>query len=53
VLDEALIARAAQAAVAAAKPIDDQRASAWYRQKVALPLVKRALAQAAGILKEV
>lgn len=49
VLDSAAIAAAAAAAAAATKPIDDQRASAWYRRRVTAPLVARALAQAAGV----
>jgi CO/xanthine dehydrogenase FAD-binding subunit len=48
-LDAALIAQCAAAAVAAGSPIDDQRASAWYRTKAGTALVARALAQAAGI----
>lgn len=48
-LDAELIAQCAAAAVAAGSPIDDQRASAWYRAKAGTALVARALAQAAGI----
>ncbi len=48
-LDAALIAECAAAAVAAGSPIDDQRASAWYRTKAGTAIVARALAQAAGI----
>jgi CO/xanthine dehydrogenase FAD-binding subunit len=39
---------AAAQAVAESSPIDDSRATAWYRQKAAKPVVARALAQAAG-----
>lgn len=49
VLDKALIAQCAAAAVAESSPIDDQRATAWYRQQAGTVLVGRALAQAAGI----
>jgi CO/xanthine dehydrogenase FAD-binding subunit len=48
-LDEALIEQCAAAAVAESAPIDDQRATAWYRQRAAKALVARALKQAAGI----
>ena len=51
-LDEALIADCAAEAVAESKPIDDQRASAWYRRKAGAALVARALRQAAGIENE-
>ena len=49
VLDKALIAQCAVEAVAESSPIDDQRATAWYRQQAGTVLVGRALAQAAGI----
>ncbi len=49
VLDKALIAQCAAEAVAESSPIDDQRATAWYRQQAGTVLVGRALAQAAGI----
>lgn len=49
VLDKALIAQCAAAAVAESSPIDDQRATAWYRKQAGTVLVGRALAQAAGI----
>lgn len=49
VLDKALIAQCAVEAVAESSPIDDQRATAWYRQQAGTVLVSRALAQAAGI----
>jgi carbon-monoxide dehydrogenase medium subunit len=48
-LDEALITKCATQAVAESKPIDDQRATAWYRKKAGSALVARALRQAAGI----
>jgi len=48
-LDRALIAECATKAVAESNPIDDQRATAWYRKKTGTALVARALAQAAGI----
>jgi carbon-monoxide dehydrogenase medium subunit len=49
VLDQAAIEACAAQAIAETSPIDDQRASAWYRQKVGKALVARTLAQAAGI----
>lgn len=48
-LDEALISECAAKAVAESNPIDDQRATAWYRRKVGAALVARALRQAAGM----
>lgn len=48
-LDVALIDQCAAAAVAESAPVDDQRATAWYRQRAAKALVARALKQAAGI----
>ena len=48
-LDQTLITQAANAAIAESKPIDDQRATAWYRQQAGKALVARALAQAAGL----
>ncbi len=50
-LDEDLIAEAAEAAVDQTSPIDDQRASAWYRMKAGKALVARALAQVADLGK--
>jgi CO/xanthine dehydrogenase FAD-binding subunit len=47
-LDEALIAECADQAIAESNPIDDQRATAWYRQKAGTALVRRALTRAAG-----
>jgi carbon-monoxide dehydrogenase medium subunit len=48
-LAEALIAECATQTVAESDPIDDQRATAWYRRKAGSALVARALAQAAGM----
>ncbi len=48
-LDEALITQCAAKAVAESNPIDDQRATAWYRRKAGAALVAQALRQAAGI----
>ncbi|HSR33419.1 MAG TPA: xanthine dehydrogenase family protein subunit M [Anaerolineae bacterium] len=48
-LDEGLVAKCAAEAVDESSPIDDQRATAWYRKRAANVLVARALAQAAGI----
>jgi carbon-monoxide dehydrogenase medium subunit len=48
-LDEGLVAKCAAEAVDESSPIDDQRATAWYRKRSAKVLVARALAQAAGI----
>jgi carbon-monoxide dehydrogenase medium subunit len=48
-LDEALIGECATQAVAETSPIDDQRATAWYRKRAGQPLVARALAEAAGL----
>jgi CO/xanthine dehydrogenase FAD-binding subunit len=48
-IDKAVIADCAGEAVAESSPIDDQRATAWYRKKAGKALVARALAQAAGI----
>ena len=49
VLDKALIAQCAVEAVAESSPIDDQRATTWYRKQAGTALVGRAIAQAAGI----
>lgn len=49
VLDQALITECAEEAIAESQPIDDQRATAWYRKKAGAALVYRALAQAAGV----
>ncbi len=48
-LDEGLIARCAAKAIDESSPIDDQRATAWYRKKAGTALVARAVALAAGI----
>lgn len=48
-LDKLLIDRCAAEAVAESSPIDDQRASSWYRKKAGTVVVARALAQAAGM----
>ncbi|MGQ9855006.1 MAG: FAD binding domain-containing protein, partial [Candidatus Oleimicrobiaceae bacterium] len=48
-LDKARIERAAEAAIEESSPIDDQRATAWYRRKAGKVLVARALAAAAGV----
>ena len=47
-LDDKIIAECALQAVAESHPIDDQRATAWYRLKVGEALVTRALAQLNG-----
>lgn len=48
-VDKSLISKCAAEAIAETSPIDDQRATAWYRRKAGENLVGRALAQAAGI----
>jgi CO/xanthine dehydrogenase FAD-binding subunit len=48
-VDAALIADCAAQAVAESTPIDDQRATAWYRQQAGTALVARALTKAAGL----
>ena len=48
-LDEELIAKCAAKAVGESKPIDDMRATAWYRKRAGAALVARALTQAAGL----
>jgi len=48
-IDKSLISTCAAEAIAETSPIDDQRATAWYRRKAGENLVGRALAQAAGI----
>jgi CO/xanthine dehydrogenase FAD-binding subunit len=48
-VDQKVISDCATEAVAESNPIDDQRATAWYRQKAAKALVTHALSQAAGI----
>lgn len=49
VLDKELIAECASVAMTETNPIDDQRATAWYRKYIGKALVVRALAQAASI----
>ena len=51
-MDQEIIAACAAEAMAASRPIDDQRASAWYRKKAGVALVARALTQAAGLQAE-
>ena len=48
-LDMTAVGECAAQAVAESAPIDDQRGTAWYRMRAGEALVKRALAQAAGI----
>jgi CO/xanthine dehydrogenase FAD-binding subunit len=48
-LDEGLIAKCAAKAIDESSPIDDQRATAWYRKKAGKALVASAVALAAGI----
>jgi carbon-monoxide dehydrogenase medium subunit len=48
-IDKDLISRCAAEAVAESNPIDDGRATAWYRKKAGTALVFRALGQVAGI----
>ena len=48
-IDQPLIAQCATEAMAATTPVDDQRATAWYRKQAGTALVARALAQAAGL----
>jgi carbon-monoxide dehydrogenase medium subunit len=50
--DRALIAQCSGEAMAACSPVDDQRATAWYRRQAGTALVARALAQAAGLAEE-
>jgi carbon-monoxide dehydrogenase medium subunit len=47
-----LIAQCASEAMGASSPIDDQRASAWYRKKAGAAVVAQALAKAAGLEME-
>ena len=51
-IDNPLIAQCAAEAMAASKPVDDQRATAWYRKQAGTALVARALAQASGVENE-
>jgi len=48
-IDRELIALCAATAIAAGKPVDDRRASAWYRREAGTALVARALALASGL----
>ena len=48
-VDAKLVAAAAAMAVGESSPIDDVRATAWYRQKAGTALMARALAKAAGL----
>jgi CO/xanthine dehydrogenase FAD-binding subunit len=48
-IDLDLIAKCADTAITKTSPIDDNRASAWYRKKAGRNLIRRALVQAAGI----
>jgi len=48
-LDMTAIGECAAQAVDESAPIDDQRGTAWYRMRAGQAVVKRALAQAAGI----
>lgn len=47
-VDDALAIQAAEAAVADCSPIDDVRASAWYRREMVRVLVRRAIRLALG-----
>jgi carbon-monoxide dehydrogenase medium subunit len=48
-IDRELIGKCAATAIAAGRPVDDRRASAWYRKEAGTALVARALAQAVGL----
>lgn len=48
-LDEATIAQCAAQAIEECSPVDDQRATAWYRQRAAKALVMEALKQVSQI----
>jgi carbon-monoxide dehydrogenase medium subunit len=48
-IDRELIGRCAVAAIAAGRPLDDRRGSAWYRKEAGTALVARALVRAAGL----
>jgi CO/xanthine dehydrogenase FAD-binding subunit len=47
-MDAGTISECAARAFAESSPIDDQRATAWYRKKAGTALVARALAQLSG-----
>jgi aerobic carbon-monoxide dehydrogenase medium subunit len=49
VLDPTLITQCAEEAIAESHPIDDQRATAWYRKKAGAALVYQALTEAASV----
>jgi len=48
-IDPELISKCAAEAMAMSKPLDDQRAKAWYRVQAGAVLLRRALMQAAGL----
>ena len=48
-VDKELIGKCAAEAIKESSPIDDQRATAWYRKKAGEKLVAQALASAAGL----
>jgi xanthine dehydrogenase FAD-binding subunit len=48
-IDLGLIDKCAETAITETSPIDDKRASAWYRKKAGRNLIRRAIVQAAGI----
>jgi CO/xanthine dehydrogenase FAD-binding subunit len=48
-IDLDLIDKCAETAITETSPIDDKRASAWYRKKAGKTLIRRALARAARI----
>lgn len=47
--DKELVSQCAMTAEGETKPIDDVRATAWYRQKACVALVTQALSRAAGL----
>jgi CO/xanthine dehydrogenase FAD-binding subunit len=51
-IEPELISRCAGEAMAMSKPVDDQRAKAWYRVQAGAALLKRALLQTAGLQYE-
>jgi len=51
-IDPELISKCAGEAMAMSKPLDDQRAKAWYRVQAGAVLLRRALLQAAGLRNE-
>ncbi len=48
-VDQALVAQCAATAIGESSPIDDVRATAWYRRKAGTALVAQALSRAAGL----